>query len=300
MLEVVIVLLLLCLIMQSIYIYRVKQQAIEWLSILRTIKEGQKQKAFTKTTGIIADINYELNSIIAAYLTKIVELKAAETANKEVLTSLSHDLRTPLASLLGYLEALHNGLVSAKEQEEYIKVAYRKAYNLKSFTDLLFEWFKLNSNEQTFNFIETDVNELTREIIIEWLPVFKNHGIRVSVQIAESELGVMLDKAAYARIINNLLQNAIDHSGADKVTVSITSEKEFVNIEVANNGAAIPKDKLPFIFDRLYKGDAARSGSGSGLGLAITKELVLLHHGEILAGSKPGGNTYFRIILRTK
>ena len=112
--------------------------------------------------NILAEINFELNRILKESRRQFVKLQRAEAASHQLLTDLSHDVRTPLSSLTGYLEALD--LHTAKDTEEYIHVAYRKALELRELTDMLFQWFKLTSDEQRYQMNIYDINELTREI----------------------------------------------------------------------------------------------------------------------------------------
>ena len=282
---------------QFLYIRRIKKQEQDWLNILRGIQGGERDKLFAKGNGQIADISYELNKIIDTNLIQIAQLKKADEANKQILTGLSHDVRTPLASLLGYLEALQKGSLDEVEKQEYLEVAFRKANDLKAYVDMLFEWFKLSSNEQQSVIETVDINEQTREIIIEWLPVLEQSNIALSVNIGDEDLPVSIDRMAYSRILNNLMQNAIQHSHCTQISIIIRQDVNRVLISVVNNGQIIPEDQLPHIFERLYKGDRARTGKGSGLGLAITKELVTNLHGEISVSSTQNEGTKFQISL---
>lgn len=293
---VIILLLLLCM-GQLLYICHIRRQEKEWLCVLRDVKLGKQEKIFTKGTGIMADISYELNEIIETNKMRIARLENVDEAKNQILTSLSHDVRTPLASLLGYLEALENELPDKTEQQEYISVAYRKANDLKSYVDMLFEWFKLNSKEQQFHFDTVDLNELTREIIIEWLPVLEKEKIQISARIHDDELLLSTDSMAYKRMLNNLIQNAVRHGHCTCITIIVELQMGMVQISVINDGSHIPLEQLPYIFDRLYKGDHARSGNGSGLGLSITKELATALHGDINVTSSKSQGTRFQISL---
>ncbi len=128
-----------------------------------------------KGTGILAEINYELNGILEKNREQFVKLQRTEKSSQQLLTDLSHDVRTPLASLVGYLESLDSQ--TAKEKEEYIHVAYRKALDLQELIDMLFQWFKLASHEQLYQMKVYDINELTKEIIIEHIPAFEKKQI---------------------------------------------------------------------------------------------------------------------------
>lgn len=294
----VVIAVLLCLCVgQFFYIYRMKKQEHDWLNILRSIRRGERDKLFAKGNGQIANISYELNKIIDNDLIQIAQLKKADEANKQILTGLSHDVRTPLASLLGYLEALQKGSLDEVEKQEYLAVASRKANDLKAYVDMLFEWFKLSSNEQQPVLETVDINERTREIIIEWLPVLEQSSIALAVNIKDEELPVSIDRIAYSRILNNLMQNAIRHGHCTQISITIAQDVSTALISVVNNGQTIPQDQLPHIFERLYKGDQARTGKGSGLGLAIVKALVATLHGEISVSSSQNEGTKFQISL---
>ncbi|HML20318.1 MAG TPA: HAMP domain-containing sensor histidine kinase [Aggregatilinea sp.] len=293
---VIAILLLLC-IGQFLYIRRIRQQEKARLDVLRSIRHGDREKIFSKSHGVMADIGYELNAIIEVRQSQIERLKKTDEANKSLLTSLSHDVRTPLASLLGYLEALSSGLSDPGEEKEYIAVAYRKATDLKAYIDRLFEWFKLNSHEQQFKFETVELNEFTREILIEWLPRLEQSHISLSAMIGDDDLLLSVDRWAYKRIVDNLIQNAVQHGNCSHLTITITGHPGTAAVQVANDGRAIPPDQLPYIFERLYKCDTARSDKGSGLGLAITKGLVTAMHGEISATSAPQQDTVFSIVF---
>ena len=213
------------------------------------------------------------------------------------MTSLSHDVKTPLASLVGYLEAIESGLVEGAEKDEYIHVAFEKANRLKEFVATLFEWVKLDAGEQIYHFSVFDINELTRNVVAEWVPILESADMEYNIDIPEKECPVRADLNAYTRILNNLLQNVLTHSGADHLTLGIEDEAHRVKIMVADNGRGISSSDLPHIFERMYQCDRSRSAQGNGLGLSIAKELVNAHKGTITATSVPGTETTFTVLL---
>ena len=123
----------------------------------------------------------------------------------------------PLTTLLGYLDATHKGLVTGKDRDDYIETARRKAHDLKEYIDVLFDWFKLNSNEFALEIQSVEVAELTRNILIDWIPIFEDKQVDYDIDIPEQPVRVRLDMDSYMRIINNLIQNVIAHSHADKL-----------------------------------------------------------------------------------
>ena len=213
------------------------------------------------------------------------------------MTSLSHDVKTPLASLVGYLEAVESKMVTGAEQEEYIQVATEKAHHLKDFVTALFEWVKLDAGEQVFHFELCDLNELSRNIMADWVLLLENHSFTYEIEIPEAEYMTRVDPTAYTRILNNLLQNILTHSAASQVSLTVTETEQQAKIVVADNGKGISASDLPHIFERMYQCDHSRSAKGNGLGLSIAKELVSIHKGTITAASVPGAGTTFTIIL---
>ena len=211
------------------------------------------------------------------------------------MTSLSHDVRTPLTTLIGYLDAAHKGIVTGKDKDEYVEIARRKAHDLKEYIDVLFDWFKLNSDEFVLSIDPVEAAELTRNILIDWIPIFEDKKIDYSIDIPEQPFRVRLDPDAYMRVLNNLVQNVIVHSHADKINISLSKQERTMRILVTDNGVGIEKDDLKHIFERLYKCDKGRSEKGSGLGLSIVHQLVEKMNGTITAESTPGNGTTFTL-----
>ena len=228
---------------------------------------------------------------------RLIQQKQSEQAYKRLMTSLSHDVKTPLASLVGYLEAVESKMVTGAEQEEYIRVAMEKAHHLKDFVTALFEWVKLDAGEQIFHFEVCDPNELSRDIMADWVPLLESHDLTYEIEIPETEYMTRVDPTAYTRILNNLLQNTLTHSDARQVSLTITETEQQAKIIVADNGKGISAADLPHIFERMYQCDHSRSAKGNGLGLSIAKELVSVHKGTITADSILEAGTTFTIIL---
>lgn len=262
------------------------------------IKSGNlNRRILARESDLTKQICYDINAIAMNGQLQLIRQRQSEQAYKRLMTSLSHDVKTPLASLSGYLEAVETGMVSGDEKEEYIHVAYDKARHLKHFVETLFEWVKLDAKEQVFHFEQCDINELSRNIIAEWVPILESNQFEYEIDIPETEYTTRIDPNAYTRILNNLLQNTITHSGGSKVNLRITEENTQVRITVSDNGKGILPADLPHIFERMYQADQSRSAKGNGLGLSITKELVTAHKGTIFTDSVPGSGAVFTIIL---
>lgn len=282
----------------SLKLYRVRNQLSLIREALHDIKSGNlNRRVLARENDMTRQICYDINEISISSQSRLIQQKQEEQAYKRLMTSLSHDVKTPLASLVGYLEAIENGLVAGKEKDDYIHVASEKAHRLKDFVTALFQWVKLDAGEQVFHFELSDINELSRNILAEWVPLLESAGLDYDIEIPETECSVRVDPNAYTRILNNLLQNVLIHSDADRVALYITEDTQQVKIMVSDNGKGISAGDLPHIFERMYQCDHSRSAKGNGLGLSIAKELVNAHKGTITAASTPTSGTTFTILL---
>ena len=294
--EIVIVLLSVC--SSALTVRRVKKQISEISDALEDIKNGNgNRRILAETHELIAPLAYAINDIILSYEKRLSACHQTDETNRQLMTSLSHDVRTPLTTLIGYLDAAHKGIVNGKERDDYIETARRKAHDLKEYIDVLFDWFKLGSNEFSMNIAEIDLTELTRNILIDWIPIFEDVQVDFTIDIPEQPFRVQIDPDGYMRILNNLIQNVISHSHADKIEIALSEQNRNIKILLSDNGIGIDKEDLKHIFDRLYKCDKGRSEKGSGLGLSIVHELVEKLNGTITADSTPGKGTIFTLFF---
>lgn len=279
-------------------IRRVKKQIAEMADALNDVKNGNgNRRILSAANELTAPIAYEINEIVVSYENRLSVVRQAEETNRQLMTSLSHDVRTPLTTLLGYLDAAHKGIVAGNEREDYIETARRKAHELKEYIDVLFDWFKLNSNEFALEPESVEAAELTRNILIDWIPVFEDRQLDYSIDISEQPVRVRLDTDGYMRILNNIIQNVIAHSHADRIEISLSKQGGNMKLLLADNGVGIEKEDLKHIFERLYKCDKGRSEKGSGLGLSIVHQLAEKMGGSITAESQPGKGTAFTLIF---
>ena len=277
---------------------RVKKQISEMSDTLADVKDGNgNRRILSASNELIAPLTYEINDIIVSYENRLSAFRQTDETNRQLMTSLSHDVRTPLTTLIGYLDAAHKGIVTGKDRDDYIETARRKAHDLKEYIDVLFDWFKFNSDEFAMEINTIEAGELTRDILIDWIPIFEDKQIEYHIDIPEQPFRVKLDTDGYMRILNNLIQNVIAHSRADKIKISLSKQSGNMKILLADNGTGIEKEDLKHIFERLYKCDKGRSEKGSGLGLSIVHQLVEKMNGTIMAESVPGNGTTFTLIF---
>lgn len=265
---------------------------------LEDIKSGNlNRRMLAKKSDMTRKICYDINDIAMNSQTQLIKQKQSEQAYRQLMTSISHDVKTPLASLVGYLEAIECRIVAGEEKDEYVHVAYEKAHYLKHFVENLFEWVKLDSGEQIFHFELLDLNELSRNIIVDWISVLENSNFDYEFDIPETEYLMRIDANAYSRILNNLLQNVLIHSKGSKIAFHIIENDMQAKITITDNGKGISPDHLPHIFERMYQCDQSRSAKGNGLGLSIVKELVMAHRGTITVDSTSDKGSVFTILF---
>ena len=280
------------------FIRRVKKQIAEMTDALMDVKNGNgNRRILSAANELTAPLAYEINEIVVFYESRLSIVRQTEETNRQLMTSLSHDVRTPLTTLIGYLDAAHKGIVRGKERDDYIETARRKAHDLKEYIDVLFDWFKLNSDEFVLEIHSVETAELTRNILIDWIPIFEDKQVDYDIDIPEQPVRVMLDVDSYIRIINNLIKNVIAHSHADKIKITLSKKKNSMELILADNGVGIEKEDLKHIFERLYKCDKGRAEKGSGLGLSIVHQLVEKMGGSIAVKSVSGKGTAFTLLF---
>ncbi|MBS5784336.1 MAG: HAMP domain-containing histidine kinase [Clostridium sp.] len=272
----------------------VKRQLQDMTDALNDIEAGNgNRRILAVDNELTADLSYKMNEIVTRYEEQLSGLRAADETNRQLMTSLSHDVRTPLTTLIGYLDASHRGIVTGKEREDYLEIARHKAHDLKDYIDVLFDWFKLNSSEFALSIERVELAEITRNVLKDWIPIFEENHLDYEINIPERPLFAKVDLDGYARIINNLVQNVITHSRATQIKIKMTQEGNKIEIRITDNGIGIEKADLPHIFERLYKCDKGRSDKGSGLGLSIVRQMVEKMDGKITAQSEPNRYTAF-------
>ena len=243
-------------------------------------------------SSMAANLNH-----MAADIKKLMEKeRESERTKNELITNVAHDLRTPLTSIIGYLELLAvNQQVPADMQHKYIEIAYGKSRRLQKLIEDLFGFTKLNCGKIAMHVDQIDIVKLLGQLVEEAYPNFVEKGLSYDLQSNVPAKIINADGNLLARLFDNLIGNAIKY-GADgkRVLVKIHAESEAVTVSVTNYGYVIPADELPLIFNKFYRVEQSRSSStgGTGLGLAIAKEIVDMHDGTISVASDLNGTVF--------
>ena len=248
-------------------------------------------------------------SSMAANLNKMVEElkelmdkeRESERTKNELITNVAHDLRTPLTSIIGYLELLSGDVKLDPElQKKYINIAYVKTKRLEKLIEDLFGFTKMNYGKLTMHVAQVDVVKLLSQLLEEFYPSFVDKNLSYELQSNVPAKVITADGNLLARLFDNLINNAIKY-GADgkRIMVKLHADDEIVTVSVINYGYVIPADDLPLIFNKFYRVEQSRSTNtgGTGLGLAISKNIVDMHGGTITVTSDLSG-TVFTVKLK--
>lgn len=225
----------------------------------------------------------------------VQEERRAENEKTEIITSVAHDLRTPLTSVIGYLELVAEKDLTAETRQHYISVAYRKAKRLQRLTDDLFSYIKYGSEQVPMELNRLDAAKLIEQMVEEFYPSIQENNLELTMEKRVGQAWVEADGMLLARAFANLLGNAIKYGRDGKLLqVLVEQEQDRVRIHIINYGEVIPNRDLENIFERFYRVDASRTEEqgGTGLGLAIAKNIIELHHGSIGVKSDFGGTEF--------
>ncbi|MHC5218612.1 sensor histidine kinase [Enterococcus sp. LJL128] len=276
---------------------KTKKQLAAISETLDDVAAGNLDRRLYACEGdITSEVVYKINEVVIQAKIRAVELDKAEAAYKKLVTGLSHDIRTPLTSLMAYLDVLSSEPLS-HEQQQLFETAKNKAIHLSKYVETLFEWSKLESGEEVYTFEKENLSEYTRQVIADWLADFEAGGLQLQFDIPEEPIFIWTDKTAYHRILSNIFSNILHHSEASCLSLSIGNRSDSVVIKISDNGVGIAAEELPHIFQRLYKCDSARSVHSNGLGLSIAQELVYKLAGQLSVESEQGTGTTFSIVF---
>lgn len=254
------------------------------------------KKIDIKSKGDIGKVAYNINHIVEQLKNITVEERKAQQTKTDLITNVSHDLRTPLTSIIGYLNLIEEG--KYKDEVElmyYIDIAYKKSLNLNVLINDLFELTKMQNRTVNFNKIDLNLVELIGQLVSQFEIQFRQENIKCRIDFSMEKLMIKADPIKLVRAFENLITNAMRY-GKDGyyVDIKVFIEDEMAVVQVINYGEAIPIVDLPHIFDRFYRVEKSRNTveGGSGLGLAITKNIIESHNGAIEATSDSNKTTF--------
>lgn len=254
---------------------------------LNFIAEGNFEHRIPSSTD--ADLQEFIDSIhvlVDSTVSAMEEERRIEQTKDELITNVSHDIRTPLTSIIGYLElATEKNNQSTKEAESYVETAYQKAQQMRFLVDDLFEYTSVHQTNAPLNIIYFDMIQLLEQLRIDFLIEAENKGMEINIISEEGKLIMQGDPEKLVRVFSNLISNALKYGqGGENIIIKISqATADKIKIIIKNDGEKIPDEALGQIFERFYRAESSRTQelASTGLGLAIVKSIVELHSGEI-------------------
>lgn len=253
----------------------------------------------------IGELADDFNNV-REHINELLEDNISKKQNmKEMVVNISHDLKTPLTVIKGYVEGLREGVANTPEkQNKYLSIIYSKAVEMNSLIDALSAYAKLDMDGISYNFMELDINEHLTEGLDEIKTDLEMNNFEIYFHpCIEERVSVIADAAQFKRVINNLISNSKKYAAKDRkgrIDIRVGLMSEFVRVSVEDNGIGIPKEARVKVFERLYRVDESRNSKigGSGLGLAIVKKIIEDHGGRVWAESNRGQGTKIVMLLR--
>jgi signal transduction histidine kinase len=242
------------------------------------------------------DSDDEMGYLAATLSYMASEIARGEDNQKKFIANVSHDFRSPLTSIRGYLEAMIDGTIPPEMHEKYLGIVLSETERLTKLTNGLLALNNLNMKGVVLDYSDFDINEVIRQTAASFEGTCQKKGISIDLVLFDESLYVHADEMKIGQVLYNLLDNAIKFSHHDSsIKIETTEKHNKVFVSVKDSGIGIPKDDLKFVFDRFYKSDISRGKDkkGTGLGLAITKEIINAHNEHINVISTEGVGTEF-------
>ncbi|WP_215112170.1 MULTISPECIES: ATP-binding protein [unclassified Exiguobacterium] len=263
----------------------------------KTIEVKQDERYYTLTvTPLVGEDDFEGAVVVIRDTSESHRLDKMRT---DFVTNISHELRTPLVTLQGYSEAIIDGITESDEAtKEFASIIYDESLRLARLVNDLLDLARIESGKETMHFTSFDIGDFLPRVMRKFNQMASEKEIRLQTD-APHRL-IEADGDRLEQVFTNLIGNAIAHTDSGEIRIEATEETDGLRIQLTDTGHGIPKEDLPFVFERFYKADKARtSGSktGTGIGLAIVKNVVDAHHGKVSVSSTLGVGTTFEIYL---
>lgn len=261
-----------------------------FMEINRGIDEiGRESTEEVSLPPELAATEKKINTIKHTLEKQKTDMKLAEQRKNDMVMYLAHDLKTPLASVTGYLNLLRDeGQISEELRQKYLSVALDKAERLEDLINEFFEIAKFNLSNITLQYSRISLVRMLEMLLYEFQPMLREKNLQCNL-MAPEDIMIRCDADKIQRVFDNILKNAVIYSfEGTAIEIAAVGQGEFAEITFTNHGDTIPKEKLERLFEQFYRLDVSRStsGGGAGLGLAIAKQIVELHNGTITASSE--------------
>lgn len=271
----------------------------------RNIKEGNLDFTVEKS-GVqeISDLCEDFEEMRQRLKQSNEEKLAFDKENRELISNISHDLKTPITAVKGYVEGIMDGVADTPEKmNRYIRTIYTKANEMDRLINELTFYSKIDTNRIPYTFNKINVKDYFEDCVDELNVELESSGVSLTYfNYLEEDAVVIADAEQLKRVINNIISNSLKYMNKEKgvINIRLRDVGDFIQIEIEDNGKGIAQKDLANIFDRFYRTDASRNSSkgGSGIGLSIVKKIMEDHGGQVWATSKEGTGTTMYLALR--
>ena len=270
-LTVILLAIIICLALGYIRRGRSLRQAARQLELLRSSPGGRLR--LSAPDAALEPLLAQVNALLDGHEQETRTLRSREEDLRRQISNISHDLRTPLTSILGYLQLLEGEDLTPEERGEYLKVIDSRARTLQTLITAFYDLSRIEGGEYSLEREAVDLHRLLGDLLAEFYGDFEQRGIAVEAELEPGLPAVWADRRAAARVLSNLLGNALKH-GAGTLSVRLYREGEWVVTSFSNPAPALTREDMDHIFDRFYTADQMRTGRDTGLGLAIVRALV--------------------------
>jgi signal transduction histidine kinase len=257
-------------------------------------------------TGEIAELYKNYEDMRLKLKESADEAIQNEAKNRELITNISHDLKTPITAIKGYVEGIMDGVADTPEKmDKYIKTVYNKANDMDRLINELTIYSRIDANRIPYTFLRLNVKDYFNDCIEEIGLDLESKNIELNYEnLVPEETRIIADPEQLKRVINNIVSNSVKYMDKEKpkgiINFSVIDEPDDIRVEIEDNGRGIPAKDLPNIFERFFRSDSSRNSAkgGSGIGLSIVKKIVEDHGGYIWATSKEGEGTCMHFVIR--
>ena len=273
------------------------QKISEKLKEITDTNSSERVMVFTENKEIM-ELAAQINRLLENHLKVKADYCRSEIASKKMLSNISHDIKTPMTVILGYLEIMR---INGTSTDEMLGKIEQKEENVMELINQFFTLAKLESGDMDIELSRIDVCEVCRESILDFYGILTNKNFQVDIDIPETSVYVHGNKEAIQRILFNLISNVIRYGADGKyLGISLRTDKNAVFIDVIDKGKGIDKNFAASVFDRLFTMEDSRNRNiqGNGLGLTISKNLALQLGGDIILDSTPNVKTVFSVKLK--
>ena len=243
-------------------------------SCAKQLREGRSARVTMAAPHRAAEeLLTAINGLLALREADAGAYRRQERAIRQQISNISHDLRTPLTSILGYLQLLEGDALTPEERGEYLRIVQGRAKSLQSLIASFYDLSRLEGGEYPLSRERVDLYHVLSELVAEFYNDFEGSGFQMTVELEEGLPPVMADPAGALRVFTNLIRNALEH-GRERMSILLYQEGDELVTAFANDAPGLTEEDVEHVFDRFFTADKMRTGQSTGLGLAIVKALV--------------------------